>query len=210
MDIRWYEWINWLIVILFHHISSYYHHISSQSRRDMDWNGGEKNHFKPCAATARRWRLRLCGDDRKGKTIFKAELSGNFVPWLSGCLLDRGSCYSYDTFKVRNTPRWIAKILFHMFNIFNMFIWFGWFFLNFYEVPTSSRIHAGIHTARGASHLAAFGHQCVLPSRGWCSGEAGIGEFHPRALRLPVGKTLPVASLVRALGSLAAGHRNIL
>ena len=75
----------------------------------MDWNGGEKNHFKPCAATARRWRLRLCGDDRKGKTIFKAELSGNFVPWLSGCLLDRGSCYSYDTFKVRNTPRWIAK-----------------------------------------------------------------------------------------------------
>lgn len=24
--------------------------------------------------------LRLCGDDRKGKVIFKAELSGNFVP----------------------------------------------------------------------------------------------------------------------------------
>ena len=170
--IRWYKWINWLWLwydfiifhhissyfiifhhissyfIIFHHISSYFiifHHISSQSRRDMDWNGGEKNHFKPCAATARRWRLRLCGDDRKGKTIFKSELSGNFVPWLSGCLLDPGSCCSYNTFKVRNTPRWIAKILFHMFNIFNMFVWFGQFLKmssKYQHHPTST---AGIH-----------------------------------------------------------------
>ena len=39
---------------------------------------------------------------------------------------------------------------------------------------TSSEAPASSHTLAGASHLAAFGHQCVLPSRGRCSSRDGM------------------------------------